>query len=100
MNKKILNGILYSAAGSFWWGIITVFYFKQISFVGPIELVIHRTFWTAIVLAITFTFYSRWNSFFRIFKNKKKNIFTFNNWLANFYQLANMDICLGYKPFS
>ena len=47
MNKKILNGILLGAAGSFWWGLLGVFYFKKVSFAGPLELVVHRTIWTA-----------------------------------------------------
>ncbi len=55
MNKKILYGILFGAGASFWWGVIGVFYFKSVAFVGPIELVIHRTIWTAFLLWITTT---------------------------------------------
>ena len=50
MNKKILHGILFGAGASFWWGIIGVFYFKSVAVVGSIELVIHRTIWTAFLL--------------------------------------------------
>ena len=30
MKKKIINGIFYSSAGSFWWGVIGVFYFNEV----------------------------------------------------------------------
>ena len=32
MNKNTLHGILFSGAGSLWWGIIGVLYFKSVSF--------------------------------------------------------------------
>ncbi len=47
MNKNTFNGILSGGAGSLWWGIIGVLYFKSVSFVDPIELIVHRTVWTA-----------------------------------------------------
>ena len=53
MNKNILYGILYGASGSLWWGTLGVLYFKSASFAGPIELVIHRTIWTAFILIFT-----------------------------------------------
>ena len=45
-NNNFNKGILLTAAGSFWWGFIGVIYFKYISFVGHIEVVIHRCLWT------------------------------------------------------
>ena len=49
MNKKNFNkGILSSTLGSFWWGFFGVIYFKYISFIGHIEVVIHRSFWTTL----------------------------------------------------
>ena len=50
MRKNTFRGILYGASGSLWWGTIGVFYFKATSFAGPIELVVHRTIWTAFSL--------------------------------------------------
>ena len=43
MDKKTLQGIIYGASGSLWWGTIGVIYFKSSAFAGPIELVVHRT---------------------------------------------------------
>ena len=67
MKKKLLSGILFSSAGSFWWGVIAVFYFKHVSFAGTLEIVVHRTIWTAFVLFLTIMFYSRWDFFFEIY---------------------------------
>ena len=52
MKKKTFNGILSSGLGSLWWGIIGVLYFKSVSFVTPLELTVHRTVWTAFLLAL------------------------------------------------
>ena len=93
MNKKILYGILFSTGASFWWGIIGVFYFKSVAFVGPIELVVHRTIWTAFLLLITTTLYSKWSAIRLILKNKKKNLITVNNGYLNIYKLVNVDLC-------
>ena len=57
MEKKNFNkGIGLTALGSFWWGVIGVVYFKYISFVGHIEVVLHRCIWTAFILIITTSF--------------------------------------------
>ena len=71
MNRNIFYGILFGAAASFWWGVIGVFYFKSVAFAGPIELVIHRTLWTAFLLLITTTLYSKWSAIRSILKNQK-----------------------------
>ena len=72
MNKNTLHGIIYGASGSLWWGTVGVVYFKSVSFAGPIELVVHRTIWTAFSLIITTTLFSKWHDFFIILKKKKK----------------------------
>ncbi len=93
MNKKILHGILFGAGASFWWGIIGVFYFKSVAFVGSIELVIHRTIWTTFLLLITTTLYSKWSAIHLILKNQKKTLVTINNGYLNIYKLVNVDLC-------
>ncbi len=109
MKKKILNGILFSLAGSFWWGVIAVFYFKYVSFAGPLEVVVHRTIWTAFVLFLTIIFYSRWNFFFEILNNKKKvfilfisGFLIFINWFTWIYAVVTdrlIDASFGYYIF-
>ena len=109
MRKKLLSGILFSSAGSFWWGVIGVFYFKYVSFVGTVELVVHRTIWTAFVLLLFIIFYSRWNFFFEIINNKKKlfilfisGLLIFINWFTWIYAVATnrlVDASFGYYIF-
>jgi len=106
MNKNTLYGIIYSASGSLWWGTLGVLYFKSASFAGPIELVIHRTIWTAFTLLITTSLFSKWNDFYKIIKNKKKlfylfitGILIFCNWGTWIYAVATnklIDASFGY----
>ena len=106
MNKNILYGILFGASASLWWGIIGVFYFKSVAFAGPIELVIHRTIWTAFLLIISTSLYSKWNGIIQIFKNKKKTLILlitglliFTNWSTWIYAVVTnklIDASFGY----
>ena len=68
MKRKIFIGILFAASGSFWWGLLGVFYFKSIAFVSPLELVVHRTIWSALTLSITLTFYAKWEEVLNLLK--------------------------------
>ena len=68
-NKDFNKGIALTALASFWWGIIGVIYFKYISFVGHIEVVIHRTIWTSLTLIVSTFYLSKWNIFFKSIKN-------------------------------
>ena len=109
MKKKIINGIIYSSAGSFWWGIIGVFYFKYMSFAGTVELVVHRSIWTAFILFLSIIFYSRWRYFFEILNNKKKlfilfitGLLIFINWFTWIYAVVTnrlIDASFGYYIF-
>jgi len=109
MKQKIINGILYSAAGSFWWGIIGVLYFKYVSFVGYIELVVHRTIWTAFILIFTTTYLSKWNIVLSIVKDFKKlsilfltGIIILANWGIWIYAVVTnrlIDASFGYYIF-
>ena len=109
MKKKLLSGILFSSAGSFWWGVIGVFYFKYVSFAGTVELVVHRSIWTAFILLLSIIFYSRWDFFFEILNNKKKlfilfisGLLIFINWFTWIYAVVTnrlIDASFGYYIF-
>ena len=106
MKKNTFYGILYGACGSLWWGTIGVVYFKSSSFAGPIELVVHRTIWTAFSLIITTSLFSKWNSFFSIIKKRKEmlylfitGILIFCNWSTWIYAVVTnriIDASFGY----
>ena len=71
MKQEFNKGLLLTSLGSFWWGFIGVLYFEYISFIGYIELVVHRCLWTAAMLIITTTFFSKWKIFLDIIRRKK-----------------------------
>jgi chloramphenicol-sensitive protein RarD len=109
MKKKLLDGSLLTVGASLWWGIIGVFYFKFVSFASPIELVVHRTIWTAFLLVITTFLFSKWKIFFKILRNIKNIIFLFIsgflvmiNWLTWLYAISVdklIDASFGYYIF-
>ena len=106
MKKNTFQGILYGASGSLFWGTIGVFYFKFVAFAGPIELVIHRTIWTAFSLIITTSLFYKWNYFISLLKKKSEMIFLlitgiliFTNWSTWIYAVVTnkvVDASFGY----
>ena len=106
MKKNTFHGILYGASGSLWWGTVGVFYFKSSSFAGPIELVVHRTIWTAFSLIITTSLFNKWDIFFKLIKKKREmsyllltGILIFTNWSTWIYAVVSnkiVDASFGY----
>jgi chloramphenicol-sensitive protein RarD len=106
MNLNFKKGLLLTSLGSFWWGFLGVLYFKYVSFIGHIELVVHRCLWTAIMLIFTTTFFSKWGVFRRIISNKINLIalffsgfLIFINWAVWIYAVATdriIDASFGY----
>ena len=106
MNKEFNKGLLLAGFGSFWWGFFGVLYFKYITFIGYIELVVHRCLWTTLTLILTTFFFSKWDIFFKIIKNKQNLIYLFisgflifMNWGVWIYAIATnriIDASFGY----
>ena len=93
MKKNLLKGSLFTVGASLWWGVIGVIYFKFISFANPIELTVHRTIWTAFLLIITTSYFSKWEYFMKVIKIKKNLLILFLtgvlvtiNWFIIFFQ--------------
>ena len=109
MKKNNLKGSLLTIGASLWWGIIGVIYFKFVSYASPIELVVHRTIWTALLLVITTFLFSKWKIFFNILRDKKKIVLLFVsgflvmiNWLTWLYAISInklVDASFGYYIF-
>ena len=109
MKKKYLEGTLLTVGASLWWGVIGVIYFKFVSFANPLELTVHRTLWTALLLIITTFFLSKWNIFFKLLKNIKTIIILFIsgflimiNWFTWLYAISVdklIDASFGYYIF-
>ncbi len=106
MKQEFNKGLLLTSLGSFWWGFIGVLYFEYISFIGYIELVVHRCLWTAAMLIFTTTFFSKWKIFLDIISRKKNLIalfisgfLIFINWAIWIYAVATeriIDASFGY----
>ena len=105
-NNNFNKGIFLTATGSFWWGLIGVIYFKYISFAGHIEVVIHRSLWTTVMLIITSVLLSKINKIKKIIKNKQtiftlffSGILIFTNWAVWIYAVSTdrvIDASFGY----
>ena len=109
MKKNLFKGISFTVGASIWWGVIGVIYFKFVSFASPLELTIHRTIWTALLLLITTSYYSKWDEFKKVIK-KKINIIILLitgllvslNWFTWLYAVKTnnlLDSALGYYIF-
>ena len=106
MNSHFNKGLLLTSLGSFWWGFIGVIYFEYVAFIGHIELVVHRCLWTAVMLLITTTAFSKWKIFLKEIKDKKKlfalflsGLLIFINWSIWIYAVASeriIDASFGY----
>ena len=106
INKNFNKGIFLTALGSFWWGFFGVIYFKYISFVGHIEVVIHRSIWTTITLLFTTFLFTKWKVFFSLIKDKKKlfilffsGVLIFSNWAVWIFAVSTdriIDASYGY----
>ena len=106
MNNNFNKGLILTSLGSFWWGFVGVIYFEMVTFIGHIELVVHRCLWTAIMLIITTLLLKKWKIFIEIISNKKNlsylfisGLLIFINWAIWIYAVATnriIDASFGY----
>jgi len=106
MKEQFNKGLLLTSLGSFWWGFIGVIYFQYVSFIGHIELIVHRCFWTTVMLLFTTSIFSKWKLFKKILKNKRilialliSGFLIFINWAIWIYAVATeriIDASFGY----
>jgi len=107
--SKLNKGILSTSSGSFLWGFVGTIYFQYITFIGVIEVVVHRSIWTCVILLITTTFFKKWNLLKKIFFNKRQmftllltSILIFGNWTVWIYAVSTnkiIDASFGYFIF-
>ena len=105
-NNNFNKGIFLTAAGSFWWGFIGVIYFKYIAFAGYVEVVIHRSLWTTVMLVLTSIIFSKFDKIKKIIQNKRNifilffsGILIFTNWAVWIYAVSTdrvIDASFGY----
>ena len=110
MNKEeFKKGVLSATLGSLWWGILGTYFFQFITFVGTLEVVVHRCIWTSCILLITTLIFNKWYLVKQSIINKKKffilfvtSFLIFGNWTAWIYAVATnriIDASYGYFIF-
>ena len=108
-NKNLKNGIYYATIGSLWWGLLGTYFFQYISYAGTVEVVVHRSLWTCIILFLTTIYFKKWPNFKKIFFNKKNlfilfitSILILANWTTWIYAVSTnriIDASYGYFIF-
>ena len=107
--KNLKNGIYYATIGSLWWGLFGTYFFQYISYAGTVEVVVHRSLWTCIILFLTTIYFKKWPHFKKIFLNKKNlfilfitSILILANWTTWIYAVSTnriIDASYGYFIF-
>lgn len=98
-------GVLYATAAYVAWGLFPL-YFHQLSSVAPLEVVMHRTLWSAVFLLCVLAFLRRW-SWLRPLLGQPRVLGAFAlsaalltlNWLTYVWAVHNqhlLDASLGY----
>ena len=87
-------------------GVIGTIFFKFVSFASFIELTVHRTIWTAVLLVLSTSLLKKWPEFIRIIKKRKNQFLLFLsgllvsiNWGTWLYAVSVnrlLDSSLGY----
>ena len=108
-NKNLKNGIYYATIGSLWWGLLWTYFFQYISYAGTVEVVVHRSLWTCVILFLTTIYFKKWPHFKKIFLNKKNlfilfitSILILANWTTWIYAVSTnriIDASYGYFIF-
>ena len=104
-SNKEKQGIIYAILAFVFWGLVPI-YFKLIGSVSPIEILIHRIFWSVVFLSILIVVTKQIGTLKKILKDKKKmkilfltSILVSSNWLIFIWAISNDKITeasLGY----
>jgi len=99
------TGILYAALAYALWGIFPL-YFHRLASVPPLEIVLHRSVWSLVLLAIVLTALRRWAWFGQVLRQPRQLALFFlsalllsANWVTYVWAVNNhhvLDASLGY----
>jgi len=99
-------GQIYAVLAFLFWGGISPVYFKEVSTVEPLEVLIHRVFWSFVILVPLLFFTQQIDSFKNTIKNTKNlkylffsTLFISINWLVFIWAVTNnkiLEASLGY----
>ena len=107
--SQFKTGVIYATVGSLWWGILGTIFFKYISYMGAIEVTLHRLIWTSLILFITTLIFKKINILDKIIKERKNliilffsSVLIFLNWGTWIYAVSInkiIDASYGYFIF-
>jgi len=107
--KEFKNGVISATLGSLWWGVLGTYFFQFITFVGTLEVVVHRCIWTSFILFLTTLIFKKWHLLKEIISNRKNffilfvtSFLIFGNWTAWIYAVSTnriIDASYGYFIF-
>ncbi len=99
------QGVIYAILAFIFWGLVPI-YFKLVSSVSPMEILIHRILWSVLFLSILIVVTKQTRALKKILKDKKKmkilfltSILVSSNWLIFIWAISNDKITeasLGY----
>ncbi len=99
------NGLFYALASFTWWA-GSVFYFKAVAHVSPLEVLAHRVIWTAVILGAGLVVGGRINELVAGFRARKTlvaivatTLLIGSNWYLFIWAIANdrvLDTSLAY----
>ena len=88
-------GSIYACIGSLWWGLFGTIFFKYVSYMGAIEVTVHRLIWTFFILFITTLLFKKISILKKILFQKQKisilfitSILIFFNWGTWIYAIS------------
>ena len=106
LNNNFSKGVIFTCIASIFWGLPQPLFFNELNHVNTFEIVIHRGFWSFILLLIILVLISNISEFFSIFKSRKKililTITSFliaSNWGGFIYAVGEgrvQDASMGY----
>ncbi len=99
------KGTIYALLAFIFWGLVPI-YFKLVSHVEPLEVLVHRVLWSVVFLAILIIITKSFKNLIAIFKDSKKVKILFIsallvsvNWLTFIWAISNnmiVEASLGY----
>ena len=103
LNNNFSKGVIFTCIASIFWGLPQPLFFNELNHVNTFEIVIHRGFWSLLIILVLI---SNISDFFSIFKSRKKililTITSFliaSNWGGFIYAVGEgrvQDASMGY----
>jgi chloramphenicol-sensitive protein RarD len=72
LNQHFSKGVIFTCIASIFWGLPQPLFFNELNHVNTIEVVLHRGFWSFILLFLILILISNIRDFLSIFKSRKK----------------------------